>query len=378
MSSAAQKPVRFRAIATYLEEGIATGRFDPQRRLPSDMELARKFGTSRPTVVRAMLDLQHRGLIERRAGSGTYIKHQDPGQATAAGVTLGILAAGLDDTEILDPICDELCRQAERHGYLVLRGETRAAGAAETDDPAAEAERLAERFVARGVRGVFFAPLERVSDRAAVNARIARTLTAAGVALVLLDRDIEEFPARSRFDLVGLDNFTAGFELGRHLAGAGYRQIRFVARPRFPSTTDLRMAGLREALIQAGLSVARHWAWFGEPDDPAFVGQFMRGGRPDALVCSNDRTAAMLMQTLTAQGVRLPADLAIAGFDDVRYATLLAVPLTTMRQPCRDIGLVAVELMADRLAGRRMPARSILLPATLIARGSTKRAGAVG
>jgi len=372
MSAATAKPVRFRAIAAYLEEGIAAGRFDPRRRLPSDMELARKFGAARPTVVRAMLELQHRGVIERRAGSGTYIKRAEAGPV-AAGTMLGLLAAGLDSTEILEPICDELCRQAEKRGYVVLRGETRAAGAG--DDPAAEAERLAASLVARGVRGVFFAPLERVEARAAVNARIAQTLTRAGIAVVLLDRDLAEFPARSRFDLVGIDNFTAGYELGRHLAAVGCRTILFVARPRYPSTTDLRMAGLREGLIQTGLPVGRRWAWFGEPDDRIFVSALMRQGKPDALVCSNDRTAAVLMQTLTAQGVRVPADLAIAGFDDVRYATLLAVPLTTMRQPCRDIGLVAVDLMASRLAGQPLPPRSILLPATLVTRQSSARGG---
>ena len=368
MPTTPEQPVLFRKIAAFLEEGIASGKFDPTRPLPSDMQLARKFQTSRPTVVRAMIDLQHRGLIERRAGSGTYIKRQEADE-DGAGATLGILAAGLDGTEIMNPICDEVSRQAERRGFVILRGTTTEGENALED----EAEAVASRFAERGVRGVFFAPLERIDDRGAVNARIARALTSAGIVVVLLDRDITEFPERSGFDLVGIDNFAAGFVLGAHLAEAGFRHVRFVARPRYPSTTNLRMAGLREALIQSNFPPARDWARFGEPDDTEFVMNVLKGKRPDAVVCSNDRTAALLLQALSSQGVRIPGDIAVAGFDDVRYASLLSSPLTTLHQPCRDLGCMAVDLMVSRLADRHMPARSVQLPAKLIIRASTAR-----
>lgn len=366
MSTTPEQPVLFRKIAAYLEEGISTGKFDPARPLPSDMQLARKFQTSRPTVVRAMIDLQHRGLIERRAGSGTYVKRK-AAEEGAKGVILGMLAAGLDGTEIMNPICDEVCRQAERRGFAILRGATaEGEGALEN-----EAEAVASSFVARGVRGVFFAPLERIDDRGAVNTRIVHTLTGAGIAVVLLDRDITEFPERSEFDLVGIDNFAAGFVLGSHLAEGGFHDVRFVARPHYPSTTNLRMAGLREALIQANRPPARDWARFGEPDDTAFVDNLLEEKRPDAIVCSNDRTAALLLQTLSSRGVRIPGDIAVAGFDDVRYASLLSAPLTTLHQPCRDLGRMAVELMASRLADPHLPARAVQLPAKLIIRAST-------
>jgi LacI family transcriptional regulator len=367
MPKTPEQPVLFRKIAAYVEEGIASGKFDPALPLPSDMQLARRFQTSRPTVVRAMVDLQHRGLIERRAGSGTYVKRREAG-VDGAGATLGILAAGLDGTEILNPICDEVCRQAERLGFVTMR-EMRSEGA---DAGGGEAEALVSGFIARGVKGVFFAPLERVENREAVNAKVVKLLEAAGIEVVLIDRDIAEFPGRSRQDLVGIDNFAAGYALGTHLAEAGFRNVHFAARPAYPSTTNLRMAGLREALIHADLHSARNWVAFGEPDNTVFVSRMLRD-KPDAIVCSNDRTAALLMQTLASLGVRVPVDLGVAGFDDVRYATLLTTPLTTMHQPCRDLGRVAVELMASRLVDRRLPARSVQLSASLVVRASTSR-----
>ena len=113
MPTRSEQPVLFRQIAAYVEEGITTGKFQSGEPLPSDMQLARKFKTSRPTVVRAMIDLEHRGLVERRAGSGTYMKRSEVAE-DGAGMKLGLLAAGLDGTEILNPLCDEVCRHAER------------------------------------------------------------------------------------------------------------------------------------------------------------------------------------------------------------------------------------------------------------------------
>jgi LacI family transcriptional regulator len=240
----------------------------------------------------------------------------------------------------------------------------------------AHADALAGRCIERKVCGVFFAPLELADNRAAINRRIAQTLTAAGVAVVLLDREILDFPGRSPYDLVGIDSFAAAYDLGIHLLATGRRRIKFVALPRYPSTTDLRMAGMREAILNAGLICDADWVRIGDPSDPDFVRSLLAGNRPDAIVCSNDRTAAMLMQTLIAQGGRIPDEIAVAGFDDVRYATLLSVPLTTMRQPCRQIGMAAVQLMTSRLADSVLPPRTLTLSATLVARRSTETAAA--
>ena len=89
---------------------------------------------------------------------------------------------------------------------------------------------------------------------------------------------------------------------------------------------------------------------------------------PDAVLCSNDRTAAQMIQSLTQLGIVLPRDLRVVGFDDVRYAGLLAVPLTTMRQPCREIAQAAVNAMFERIQTPGSNPRQILLSAELIIR----------
>jgi GntR family transcriptional regulator, arabinose operon transcriptional repressor len=87
-------------------------------------------------------------------------------------------------------------------------------------------------------------------------------------------------------------------------------------------------------------------------------------------ICANDMTAALLMRTLNQLDVRVPHDVRVVGFDDLNYARLLSVPLTTMHQPCRAIGAAAVRAMLERIADPEIPGREILLNSQLVVRQS--------
>lgn len=335
------------------------------KRLPSEAELARRFGVSRPTAARALRDLQTQGIIHRRAGSGSFLNPSAGSGDALANNTFGLLVPGLGNTEILDPICNEITRSAQSVGAAVLWGD-----AIKPVTTAEDALLLCRQYIGRKVKGVFFAPIESIPEREEVNREISNMLWEAGIAVVLLDRDVLEFPARSQFDLVGIDNFSAGFALTEHLIALGNRDFRFLACPNYPSTTDLRLAGCREAIARAGLAQSQPLAWFGDPNELRFVQQMLSPDLPHAVLCSNDQTAAKLIQTLSNIGVRLPHDVRVVGFDDVRYATLLVVPLTTIHQPCRAIGMAAVRAMRERIEYPDRAPRQILLPFTLIVRGS--------
>jgi DNA-binding LacI/PurR family transcriptional regulator len=93
-------------------------------------------------------------------------------------------------------------------------------------------------------------------------------------------------------------------------------------------------------------------------------------GKFDAVVCANDKLAGGVMHALLNQGVRIPEDVRIVGIDDVAYASLLPVPLTTVHQPCQDIGEAALHAMLERLDRPRSPARNVLLDCWLVVRES--------
>ena len=91
---------------------------------------------------------------------------------------------------------------------------------------------------------------------------------------------------------------------------------------------------------------------------------------PDAIICGNDQTAIGAMRELQAAGIRVPEDIAVVGFDDMRLSALLAPPLTTIRQPMRLLGERACSLLLQRIADPALPPRAELLPAELIIRES--------
>jgi len=132
----------------------------------------------------------------------------------------------------------------------------------------------------------------------------------------------------------------------------------------------VRIAGAREAQLRFSVQPDPGWTLVGDPEDVGFVSVALEKGRWDAVICANDLTAAQLMRTLGANGVRVPRDLRIVGFDDAKYATLLGVPLTTVHQPCDDIARVAYRALFERITEPTLPARSLLLSPHLVIRES--------
>ena len=128
--------------------------------------------------------------------------------------------------------------------------------------------------------------------------------------------------------------------------------------------------GYREALYAYDLPIAKEMVLRGDPSDVAFVESALNGCHIDSIMCANDNTAAALMQTLITLGIRIPEDIRLAGVDDVKYAGLLPIPLTTLHQPCGAIGVAAMSAMLERVNNPSLPARSILLNGHLVVRRS--------
>jgi GntR family transcriptional regulator of arabinose operon len=342
-------------IFRHLHQEIKRGKFKDGARLPSEVALARRYGASRPTVAQALRELQRLELVERHRGAGTFVK-----TAPLSAGNLGLLADGLRATEVLEPISVEIARAARAAGWNVVMG---AAVADRSPDL------IAREWADRGVSGIFFAPIEHHPVRAGLNKALVNGFRRRGMSVILLDRDLAEFAERSAHDLVAIDDFFAGFELANHLLAQGSRRIVFVARQEFPSTTDLRVAGSRAAA--ARVDKAQFEFAVGDPEDAPWLKRVLKNAGADAVIASNDATAARLLQTVQGFGWDVPGDVRVAGFDDVGYASLLTPTLTTMRQPCAALGAAAVEAMLGRLRQPDMPARRILLRAELIARKST-------
>ena len=354
-------------IARELLAELAAGKYAAMGgRLPSEAQLVGRFGVSRPTVARALRDLQERGLVERRAGSGTFARAANAPELAAR--QFGLLIPGLGTTVVFEAICGELAGLARAQGYGLLwgGGAARPPGDLDADDAAD----LCDQFIRGRVAGVFFVPFEHPRRREALNRALADRLRHAGIAVVLLDRDLAPFPSRSDYDLVGVDNFNGGYRLADHLLKLGCRSLAYATRPDAASAVDARAAGARAAMLDRGLAVSPDFVRAGDPDDPEFAGRFRGRGEVEAVLCANDDLAARLLRALDRAGARAPGAIRVVGFDDAPIAALLPVPLTTIRQPCRDLAVVALRTMLDRIGEPALPPRAIALAPGLVVRES--------
>lgn len=351
---------KYLQIIESLRENIEAGRYRNGVRLPSEAELMHRFGVSRMTVVKAMQHLQQEGLLVRRAGSGTYLSDGGPNQKPV----FGLIIPDLGRTEIFEPICQGMSASPNASGHSLSWGHS--AGENKED----EAERLCEQYIEQRVSGVFFAPVEFSPRRDQVNRRVLKALRSARIPVVLLDRCVLNYPARSDYDIVGLDNRRAGYVMTDHLIRQGAKRVGFFGREGSAETVDDRIVGYREALYALGMPLDPEMVMRAEPTDAATLSSRIAKKKIDALLCANDLTAAHVMRTLLGLGLRIPTDIRIAGIDDVRYAELLPVPLTTLHQPCQDIGATAIATMLDRISNPHLPPRSVLLNGSLVVRQS--------
>jgi DNA-binding LacI/PurR family transcriptional regulator len=317
------------------------------------------------TAVKAVQQLQQEGLLVRRAGSGTYAAESPRGQKPV----FGLIIPDLGSTEIFEPICKGMTGSpatATGQGWSLAWGHS----STQTANKEFEAEQLCRQYIDQHVSGIFFAPLEFGPRREAVNRRVLKALKAARIPVVLLDRSGIEFPASSEYDIVGLDNRRAGWMMTEHLIRAGAKRIGFFAREGSAETVDDRIAGFRGALFAHDVPLHKGQVVRADPADIHAVDEALQRETFDALLCANDHTAAKLMRSLHSLNIKIPQQIRVAGFDDVRYAELLPVPLTTLHQPCLQIGAAAISAMLDRIANPSLPPRSILLNGHVVVRQS--------
>jgi LacI family transcriptional regulator, galactose operon repressor len=167
-------------------------------------------------------------------------------------------------------------------------------------------------------------------------------------------------------------NAAPAHTLAQHVLGHGRRRIAFVGDPaRSPDVAD-RWRGIRRALQRAGIDVARSLVpCDGFDVEHGYKAGFdlLASGNPvDAVMCANDEVAAGVMRAAGANGMRVPDDVIVTGWDDTPMAARLHPALTTVRQPMHELGRRAAALLFDRVEGR--PAASTVLRTSVVIRDS--------
>jgi DNA-binding LacI/PurR family transcriptional regulator len=360
---------KYQHIRDELAKAIRGGRLAPKQKLPSENQLAAKYAASRGTVLRALLDLSHAGLIERRRGSGTYVTFN----AGRTGGKFALIAHEMPDQpekrqgDVLGIILRNIAEEAGRRGYSLIHHTLPESAATRKEDLWPAVNDVIEQRSA----GAMFLPLPTLSSESQVlNREIARCLAKANVPTVLLDCDLTDGPERSNLDLVSANNQQGGAALTEHLLQQGCRRIGFI-RNVHASTISERICGYRETLLKQGIQPDPNWVRLEQELSQATLKELIGTLALDGLIFKDDALAAVGCRHLAALGYRVGVDIKVAGFDDSPIAALLSVPLTTIRQPIKGIALNAVNLLLDRIQNPNQPCRSVLVNCDLIVREST-------
>ena len=232
--------------------------------------------------------------------------------------------------------------------------------------PEREATHL-ERFEQARVAGVLFAPVGELLDR-------VLRLRSLGIPVVLVDRAADATEACS----VAVDDIAGGRMAVQHLLEMGHRRIAFVGGPSELSQVESRRRGAEYAVGQHSqavlIEIPTSALDLGSGSSAARkIVEMEPGMRPTAVFAANDLLAIGLLQGLVLEGLRVPDDIAIVGYDDIAFAAAAAVPLSSVRQPRAEIGAQAARLLLAEIAanGREHVHSAIRFTPELVVRASS-------
>ena len=332
-------------------------------RQPSIKDIARLARVSHPTVSRA---LQNSPLVNPATAAKIRKIAEAAGyrpSAVARGlVTRRTRTVGLVVTTVADPFASEVAcgieQAANDHGYAVFLANSNANAEHERKVVQALAERRVDGIIVTSSRvGSDYLPL----------------LAELNVPIVLVN---DQYPGEFVHSVM-IANEEGSRAATEHLIEMGHRRIAYVGDRSGYQTETERLEGYKRALAGARIEFDAELAVHGDGRPEAAVdavnGLLILADPPTAICCYNDMTALGAMRAIRARGLRVPDDVSVTGFDDLFFAEYLEPLLTTVRQPMRRMGEMAMENLLKLMSGEESVAQ-VKVEAELIVRGSTGKA----
>ncbi len=337
-------------------KGLSVG--DP---IESERELALRYDVSRVTVRRAISDLVNEGFLRKEGRRGTYIASLD---TVSVNDVAGKKLVGLMLTYIQDRfavrLISSITEKCNQLGYNITLSNTQS----DPDRTFSQVDRLASE----GVAGFIIIPVAH-PNYVDVNIELARRIEKIGVPFVFIDCYVEGV----NVDSVSCDNYEGGYKITKHLLDGGHNRIAFIDGDRCSSIDD-RLAGYKRALKDAGYL----------PDEELIVS--ISGGRrmkdvidplfenpnpPTAIFSFTDGLIPLINKDLEGRGLRVPKDVALAGFDNRSNEAGQTATLTSVDQPLETEGRTAAKMLIERINGYSGPPRFVSLAPTIIHGAST-------
>lgn len=355
---------KYQAVAAVLRREIAEGVFAEGALLTTEEELRRRFQVSRQTVRQAIALLEDDGLVVRRRGSGTYVKHGP----RRHGETLTV---GVVTTYITDYIFPSIVRGIEH----VLSANGCMMNLSATYNRADHERAILQRALDHGVDGLIIEGTKTALPNP--NMALYRALKEKNIPFVFINGS---YPQLQDCVQVVMDDYAGGELAAQALLDRGFRRIGGIFK-RDDRQGHERFRGVCDCLARAGQSLPDdRVCWFGtesrrtlfQEEGPRSLLEHIAEGRgPDALVCYNDETALSLCAALRERGCKAPRDVSVISFDNSAFASLAHPALTTLNHPKDDFGALAAQKLLRMMAGERE--ESVSFPWTLVERESLGR-----
>jgi LacI family transcriptional regulator len=235
---------------------------------------------------------------------------------------------------------------AQQNGYLLVVCNT-------AEDPEREAQYI-EILAAESVAGVIIVPSRERLE-------VLSKLKARQIPVIAVDRRIHDHSV----DTVLIDNVGAARDAVAHLISNGYRRIGAITGPKTATTANERLLGYRQALKEAGIEhepgLEQRGAYNEETGERG-IQQLLQIDPPvEAVLTANNRLTVGALRALYAHGRRVPEDIALAAFDEIRWAIPDLISITTVTQPAYELGRTAATRLLQRLQQPDIPRQEIIL-----------------
>ena len=323
-------------------------------------DIARLAGVSHSTVSRA---LNRSPLIPAETAERIQKIAKEHGYTASAVarslVTRKTEAIGVVVTSIADPFNGEVVagieEVANREGYSVVLATSQA-------DPQREMT-VVRSFRERRVDGILVA-----SSR--LGAQYLELFDELEAPIVLLNNQHPSEMAHS----VSIDNKDGGYQATAHLLALGHEEIAYIGDESGLHSDEERFGGFQEAMKNAHVKIRQDLVVRGDGKQPLGRERAAEllglAQRPTAIFCYNDMTALGAIEEVQAKGWTVGREVSVVGFDDLFFTASLQPPLTTFRQPKRELGKQAMQLLLAILRGQEAE-RKVVVRGQLIVRGST-------
>jgi DNA-binding LacI/PurR family transcriptional regulator len=330
--------------------------------MASLQEVARAAGVSISTVSRAITrpDMVNADTRERVEAAVRELGYRPSRVARRLRVAQGLSdLVGLVIPDLQNPFFADLARGVEdvaaRYGYTVLIGNS--------DESVEKETRYLNAMMAEAVDGIILPP-------SCEGRSTAVDLVRAGVPLVCVDRRLD----KAKVDTVVVDNVRGAMEATEHLIALGHRRIGYLEGKQGVSTTRERLEGYRSALSRHGIEHDPRRVLSGDsrPESARRLTTKLLESpdRPTALLVGNGMMTIGALEAVHAQGLRIPEDVAVVGYDDMPWARALTPALTVVRQPGHELGSRAMELLRQRIREPERSTTTVMLHPELVVRGS--------